>query len=233
MQTNSFCSDEDLAVTASADFPLLCPRDQALARGKDGVLSAGNAWLLTSASTNFGLAGVTTGCVVQLVGPVSSFRPPGECFGVVSASVDGVLLRRKGAAAYAGLPPGAPGLSNVEFSISTLQPQIRAASLDLDRRYGVNDLVMGRRVVDLFDPTELRDAAVYATLVQVYLDASRGSSEPTAAATGRADVWGSKSKQYKLQLDELLARVSLHWTPQVGGALLSVPTTKFGCRMSR
>jgi hypothetical protein len=234
MSQFTFCTDEDIAVRATADFTAIVPVDQLFARGTDGTI-AGDGWTLSSPSANFQTLGLAAGHVVRLTAPKASFPTPGELLGVASVHPDGsVTLKRRGLDPGSGFPPGA--CSGVTFSVSTLMPQIRLASYDLDRRYGVNDLVVGRRSSDLFDPAELREACVLTVLFKLYLDQSRGTSEPASIATGRSDVWGSKARWVKLELDELLSRVVVHWRPAtdgLGNAPSEAPTTRFSMRVSR
>ncbi len=61
-----YATDEDIALRASADFSLLCPRDQKVAAGSDGAFSTSDPWTLTSASADFNALGVAAGQVVQL-----------------------------------------------------------------------------------------------------------------------------------------------------------------------
>ena len=230
-----YCTDEDLCVTAPADFGPLVPRDQCAARASDGVILAPDPWTLSSPSTDFVVAGVNPGSVVIVSGPAPPFSPSGELFGVASVGPAGVTLKRRGADPGAGLPPGPA--SKVCFAVNTFMPQILRASLDLDRRYGVSDLWYGRRHCDLFDRTELRDAAVWSVLHAAYLGQSRGAFEPGIPAAGaRGDVWGAKSRWAKSELDELLARVVVHWRPAVAPEGLTTPsgaTTRFNARISR
>jgi hypothetical protein len=220
MTTTPFATDEDIAIHAPADFTLLCPRDQALASGLDGVFHAADRWTLRSASVNFAASGLGPGHVVQLIGPPSAFPAPGDALVVASVSAGSVTLRRKGQAAGQGLPPGpASGLTGVAFYVSTLAPQIEAAGYDLDRRFGIDPQVPGRRRGDLADARQLREATILTVLHRRYLDLSRDAEGPLAAKAARL---GSA-------LADALARVVLHWTSADRGA----PTTRFGTRMSR
>src|SRR3954452_6256472 len=131
----NYATDEDLALRASADFPLLCPRDQKLASGSDGLFDAGDRWTMWSPSVDFAAQGLAAGHVVQLLAPVATFKPPGEAFVVASVGPGRVLLRRKGQPVGIGQPPApAGGIMNVEFLAATLTPQIAEAGYDLDRR---------------------------------------------------------------------------------------------------
>ena len=141
---------------------------------------------------------------------------------MVSAAGNSVTLKRRAALPGVGLPPPAAG--SILFSCLTMAPQIAKASADLERRFGVSDFIVGRRVSDLWNPEELRDATVYTVLIAAYLDASRGTT-PDDKSRGEPDVWGSKSRSYGLLLSELLARVELHWRPTVQGAGECLPPT--------
>jgi hypothetical protein len=222
----SYATDEDLVLRASADFSLLCPRDQKLASGTDGLFDASDRWTLMSPSVDFAAQGLAAGQVVQLLGPTTTFKPPGEALVVAAVGPNRVLLRRKGQSAGVGHPPApAGGIMNVEFLAATLAPQIARASYDLDRRYGIDDLIDGRRPGDLYDPREVREAVVLTVLMKQYRDMSREGGSPA-----RDDAFAAKARLVKQELDELLARVVVHW----GAAPMGGPAaTRFSSRLAR
>ena len=220
-----YATDEDIILRASADFTILCPKDQCLAHGLDGIFT--DAWTLTSQSVDFFAYGLSPGHIVRLTQPISLYKPPGEAFAIESVAHNAVVLRRKGQPAQVGQPAGSPGLgSGVEFTILTLGPQIARASYDLNRRYGIDDLIAGRRPCQLFDPREVRDATVLTVIYQQYLEMSRGPQES-------ADTFASKSKLYKQELDDLLARLVVHWAVSPGDTMTSQATSRFSTRISR
>jgi hypothetical protein len=225
-----YATDEDIALRASADFPLLCPRDQKLASATDGVLFASAPWTLTSATVDFQALGVAAGQIVQLerAGQMAAI----ECLVVVGTAPGSVTLRRKGQPAGVGMPPGtASGLSGVTFRVATLGPQIALASADVNRRFGISDgLYPGRSPSELADPSEIRDAVVLTVLYRQYLDASRvmGGLEG-----GSADHFAAKARAVKAELDDLLARLAVHWNRSFDRDALGPATTRFGTRMSR
>ncbi len=226
-QVVPYATDEDIALRASADFAMLCPRDQKVAAGSDGSFAGSDLWTLRSNSVNFAANGVIVGQVVQLLGPSSAFRAPGEALVVGSLSNGGLTLRRKGLASGVGQPPSpAGGLSGVSFLVATLAPQIAGASYDLDRRFGINDLIAGRRTSDLFDMNEVKDATVLTVLSRLYLDMSRENG-------GKLDTFAAKAQAARAELDDLLARVVLHWNPAVPGAAQPGPSSRFSARITR
>jgi len=226
----AYATDEDIALRASADFAALCPRDQTLASGSDGVFAANDPWTLSSASVDFLGFGLGPGQVVRLAKPSSAFGPNGELFAVGAAGPGGITLRRKGQPPGVGQPPApAAGLAGVEFSARTLGPQVGRASYDLDRRFGIDDRVAGRRPVDLYDAHQLREAVVLTVLYQQYQDQSRqfagGSDAPD-------DWYAAKARIIKAELDDLLDRLSLKWNA-ADVASREVATTRFSTRISR
>ena len=222
-----YATDEDIALRASADFAILCPKDQCLAYGIDGTFNPGDRWTLVSVSVDFRANGLTPGLVVRLTQPVSSYKPPGEAFVVASVMPNEVSLRRKGQPVNVGQPAGpSGGMSGVEFTVATLGPQVARASYDLNRRYGIDDLIAGRRPCDLFDPQEVREATVLTVLCRQYLEMSRGPQE-------RADTFAAKSLLYKQELDDLLARTVVHWAASPGAPAPSQVTSRFSTRISR
>src|SRR5947199_54246 len=51
--TTLYATDEDIVLRASADFALLCPRDQKLASGTDGTFMPDDRWTLHSTAVDF------------------------------------------------------------------------------------------------------------------------------------------------------------------------------------
>ena len=221
-----YATDEDIALRASADFSILCPKDQCLAWGTDGLFSPSDRWTLTSSSVDFLANGLSPGQVLRLTQPVSVFKPPGEAFAIESVATGMVRLRRKGQSSGVG-QPAAPsnGVDSVEFSVTTLGPQIARVSYDLNRRFGIDDLIAGRRPCDLFDPREVREAVVLSVLYRQYLELSRGADE-------KADSFIAKSQWYRQELDDLMARTIVHWVASPG-ASTPQPTTRLSTRLSR
>lgn len=225
MSTIVYATDEDIALRASADFALLCPRDQKLAYGADGSFNPADRWTLLSTTVNFAAQGVAPGMLLLLTAPVGTFKPPGEALVVVSATAGSVTLRRKGQPAGVGQPPSpAAGLTGVEFTAPSLVPQIARAGEDLNRRYGIDDLLAGRRSGDLADPKEIRDAVVLTVLHRQYLDMSR------EAGSG-PDIFAAKAGPIKAELDDLLARVVVRWNSL--GGLAEPSTSRFSTRLAR
>ena len=225
--TTVYATDEDIAVRAPADFPILCPRDQKLAWGADGAISPNSPWTLTSSTVDFSARGLAPGNVVQLLKPVANFRPPGDALVVASVAPFAVTLRRKGLATGAGQPPGSGAvLTGVEFTANTLGPQIERASYDLNRRFGIDDLVAGRRAADLYDPREIREATVLSVLYRQYVAMSRETGE-------QQDAFAAKAALLKAELDDLLDRLVVRWGPAGAPIGSEDTTTRFGARLVR
>jgi len=223
----AYATDEDIALRASADFALLTPRDQCLAAGEDGLFLVNDPWTLQSPTVDFLGNGLTPGNVVRLTQPVSYYRPPGDSFVVASVAANAVTLRRKGQAAGVGQPASPPGgVAGVKFEAATLGPQVASAGDELNRRYGIDALVAGRRPCDLFDPREVLEATVLVVLYRQYLEMSRGGEEHT-------DTFTAKAQRYKQELDDLLDRVVIHWAGSPGGGGADAPTTRLSTRLSR
>ena len=214
----AYANDEDVALRAPADFALLCPRDQKLSAGIDGFFNVSDRWNLRSNSVNFATSGVVAGQVVQLLGPSSQFKPPGEAFVAQAVNANVLTLRRKGQSAAAGQPAGpATGLIGVEFLIVTLAPQLEHASFEFDRRYGIAN----EGVSATFDPRDVRDVIVLSVLHGQYLAMSREG----AGAAG--DPFAAKASAMKAELDDLLARLVVR--KGRGGD----PSSRFTLRLSR
>lgn len=219
MASPLYATDEDVALRASADFALLCPRDQKIASGLDGSFAASDRWGLRAGSLDFGAAGVAPGQVVQLLGPSPQFRPPGEAMVAHAANGSLVTLRRKGQAPGAGQPPGpVGGLLGVEFLIVTLAPQIARAGSEFDRRFGLS----AGGAAGLMDPRDVREAVVLSVLHGQYLAMSR------EAGGASQDPFATKALAFKAELDDLLARLVARTTR--GDA---APASLFCTRLTR
>jgi hypothetical protein len=225
-----YATDEDIALRASSDFVALCPRDQLLASGLDGVFASTDLWTLRSTSVDFAAFGLIPGQVARLTKPISAFGSNGELFAIQAVATGSITLRRKGELPGVGQPPSpSSGLSSVEFSVRTLGPQIQLASYDIDHRFGIDDATVGRRCLDLYDPHQLREAVVLTVLYKQYLDQGR---QFAGASTAPDDVYSVKSRISKGELDEVLDRLALRWN-EYDVAARSVATTRFSTRLSR
>ena len=220
-----YATDEDVALRAAADFTILCPKDQCLAYGIDGVIDA-TRWSLSSPTVDFVAAGIAAGQLVRLTLPITAFKPPGDTLAVDSVVGGAATLRRKGMPLGAGQPASpSGGAQGVEFTITTLAPQIARAGFDINHRFGIDYRIAGRRPSDLFDPHELRDTAVLTVLYRQYIELSRGSQE-------RSDSFAAKALAYKQELDDLLARLVVHFATAFGAAATQ-STTRLSARLSR
>lgn len=220
---NAFCTDEDIAARFKADFPLLCDREW-MAQGTDGTFVAGTPWALTSASNTFDLQGVARGNVILLkTSSNMPFGSAGMMFAVDSALGSTVNLRRINQGALLGMPPVGPGgLAGVTFAVPTLAGQIELATYDIEKRFGISDFIYGRRQNDLWDAREVRDVTVLTVAYKRFLDLARqGESN---------DVYFSKYKTVKQELDDMLARVAIHWADV---PLPMAETNRFSTRISR
>ena len=227
MSNPIYATDEDIALRASADFTILCPRDQKLAYGLDGIFDPSDRWTMRSGTVDFSGQGVLPGQLIQLLGPVSTIRPPGESLIVSAVNGHYVTLRRKGQVAGSGQPPAPTnGMLAVEFLIATLAPQIRVASHDVNTRVGVNAAIPGRTASDLLDPSELCEAVVLTVLHRQYRDMSREMGNTST------DVLAAKAQAVKSELDDLIARTVVHWKSSAG-PVGDTSSMAFTARISR
>jgi len=216
-----FCTDEDIAARFRADFVTLCGPEY-LARGSDGVFLPASPWTLTSALSAMEAQGVAPGNVFNLTAPPAAFGSAGSLYAVDAVTGSSVALRRLNLSAGQGMPPGpVAGLVGVAFAAPTLRAQIENASYDLDRRYGIDSLITGRRQSDMFDPREVRAACVLTVAADRYFDLAR---------QGDNDLFYKKAAAATQQLRDLLDRVSVHWLP---GPIVSGETTRFNTRIGR
>ena len=225
----AYATDEDVAIRAPADFVALCPSDQVLAAGTDGLFLPSDPWTLRSPAVDFAATGLVPGQVVRLVG-TGGGGSLGELYAVGTVGPGGLMLRRIGQGPGVGRPPcSVAGLASVEFMVRTLDPQIARASNDLNLRFGIDEAMGGRSSCDLRNPRALVDATVLTVLARRYLDQARrftgNSDEPE-------DWYGVKARAMKAELDDLLDRLVLRWN-SLSDASQSAPSTRFSTRLSR
>ena len=222
----AYATDEDIAIRAPADFLALCPKDQVVVAGFDGVFLPSDPWTLRSPSVNFAEAGLSPGQVVRLAGATVA-EAQGDLFVVASIGPGGLTLRQKGQAPGVGRPPALG--TGVGFLVRTFAPQINRAVADLDCRFGIDEAVVGRRSCDLRDRRGLLDATVLTVLARQYLDQARqfagNSDEPQ-------DWYGTKARVLKAELDDLLDRLTLQWG-EITDSGRPAPPTRFAARLSR
>lgn len=225
----TYATDEDVALRAPADFLALCPRDQVVAAGPDGLFLASDPWTLRSPAVDFAAAGLAPGQVARLAGQPAA-GPQGELFAVAAVGPGGLTLRRIGQGPGVGRPPApATEVLGVDFAVRTLAPQLARASADLALRFGVDEAIPGRRSSDLRDPRTLAEAAVLAVLAQRYLDLARRfagtSDEPE-------DWYGVKARALRAELDDLLDRMVIRWGMSADPGR-AAPCGRFRTRLSR
>ena len=219
-----FATDEHVAIRASADFVTLVPRDNLIAYGADGVFSSGDRWTLTSATCDPSARGVRAGNCVVLTKPTANYKPPGTVFVVSSVASGSMTLRRRGQSASVGEPPGpAAGVTGVEFSVWTFAAEIEDAYDELRRRFGIDDLISGRRSTDMFDSREIRQALVLTVLSRQYMTNAR-------QAGTQADDFFAKAGAYKQELNDVIDRLTVHWKNVAEPAKV---TRSFGARLQR
>ncbi len=213
-----FATDEDIALRAPADFSILSPLDQVVASGTDGVFESLDRWSLCSSQVDFEAIGVEVGQVVQLLKPLSVFRPQGTLMVVAAVEPGHVRLRRKGQPTGKGQPPApTDGLTGVEFLVTTLGPQIELASEELGRRLGIDEAIQGRRPTDLLDVEPLREATVLTVLQRLY------------SSTGRDNRFSARAVTIQTELDQVLNGIRLRWKSSIEGST----TTRFGTKLIR
>ena len=210
--TQSYCTDEDVYIEAPGDYADIVPRNQTMGAGADGVFAAGAPWLMTSASFDPLAGGVTAGMACQFLGPTASFPGPGDLCFVDSVAANNMVFHRPGLAMGLGLPPcptPAAGLTGVKFRVLSCYAQIMRQSYELDRLYGTDDLVFGRRHVDQYDPRQLRRYTALLVLKGLYVGMARGSKSD--------DHWWGKVNEMKEQLAELARYAAVTWKNNVSG----------------
>jgi hypothetical protein len=216
-----YCTDEDIAVRAMGDYPVIVPASQVLAHGTDGVFLSGNRWWLTSATADLYGAGVHAGNVAWLTRPAASYGSQGELFAVDAVGLGGVLLRRLGRKQFVGQPPApAAGLTGVEFRVLTFDPQIETATYEINGLYGIDPTVPELSPARLTDPRQLQQLCALWVLERAYGGQMKKREEDFAL----------KHARYVEELEDLRSRVVVRRGPHGSEA---APSGLFGTRIRR
>jgi hypothetical protein len=196
-EADSYCTDEDIAIETN-DFPSLVPPNQIDAYGTDGVIRLINPWVLSSESSDFLANAIRPASLVYLTQPEEIWGPdPGEVFavsGLDPADIHSLTLRRIGQPAGQGEPPGFRNadIVGIAFSIKTMMPQIRNATSEIDRNFGISSFLAANKDIIPADWQKINRMCINLTLANRYLSISQ-----TTTAPGAIDVWLVKSDRYR------------------------------------
>lgn len=222
-----YCTDEAIAIRCGSDHVVLTPAANAIAEGVDGVFEPSDRWTLNSASVDFEAQEVEPGAVILLTdgkgGADGKDRIKGSGTVLIVESIVGnaAALRRIGMKPGAGQPPApATGLSEVEFRVATLRPQIEMASDEINRRFGIDPTRASRSPDWIYDLRELEEATILTVLLRQY----------TVDARTKDGDFPLKIREIKQALDECLARLQVKWGPRGDDG---APANKFGMRLVR
>jgi len=192
-----------------------------MAAGNGGYFVADSPWILNSTLVNFGANGVAPNQVVWLSQPKTQYPGGGVLLAIDSVAETSITLRRLHKDLGVGMPP-APigGLTNVTFTINTLDPQTEEASFDIKRRFGVDELICQRSSSWIYDLRDLRMATVLTVLKDRYTQEARGD---------KGD-FPRKIHEIKCDLATVIERVQVRWGPYGNS---EEPTTIFSCKLGR
>lgn len=208
-EANAYCTDEDIAIETN-DFPSLVPPNQIDAYGTDGTILSVNPWILTSESSDFAASAIRPASLVYLTQPEDIWGPdPGEVFavsGINPADVHSLTLRRIGQAAGQGEPPGFRNadIGGISFSIKTMMPQIRNATSEIDRNFGISAFLAVNGDIVPADWQKINRMCIDLTLANRYLSISQ-----TTTAPGAIDVWLVKSDRYRKMYEAGAANLTM------------------------
>lgn len=181
--TYRFCTTEDVALKAVADFAELALGPHLVAEGKDGVLAPAGT-VLSSPTVDLQIRGVASADVAVLVagGAVKN-----DVLAVESVSGSGAVLRRLGRAAGVGQPAGSAAGSNaVTFRIYSLDPLIAEQTRILSRRFRVAG------PESLQSPDDFRRVTVLGVLIDLF-----GTDHRMTGQGAEADNFAAKLRQYR------------------------------------
>ncbi|MFI5460371.1 MAG: hypothetical protein ACHRXM_33555 [Isosphaerales bacterium] len=145
-----------------------------MAYGADGVFAPSAPWVLTSATVNDATNGVATNPVILRSAPKSQYSGGGLLLAVDSVTGNSVTLRRLHKDLNVRQPPApAARLTDVTFTINTLDPQIEEASFDIKRRFGIDENILYRSSTWVYDERDLRMATVLTVTYDRYTAEAR------------------------------------------------------------
>ena len=216
-----YADDEDIAVRVGADYANLCPHDQLLAQGTDGVFLNSNQWQLSSTSNNFASQGVATGNVIRLTGPATLYKGLGNKYAVSAVSGNAVTLRNIGQLDGIGLPPGPlAGQAGVAFVIATLGPQLEDASYQLNTQYGIDPSFQLTSPAQIYDLRQLNQATALTVVCRMLAVSTRTKDGDFAR---KLDV-------FRNDLSRALDILEVRWNQTKENP---PPTTRFSMKWSR
>ncbi len=216
----TYASDEDAYAIGGADFGVICPENNLIAKGVDGVFATGDLWTLTSATNDFTAQGAKSGQILQLLGPSVAYKQP-QFLAVESVSGSSCTLRRAGFAVGIGVPPGpVGGLIGITFKILTLYPQLENAAYDLNDQFGIDENIPWRAPLAVYDPRQFRRLTILRVFYELYMSINRS----------KAGDFADKQKYWQTEYDDVLSMTTIHWG-QLG--LQQAPTGRFSTRIVR
>lgn len=200
-----YADDEAVYRAFPGDYAPLAPPGF-LAQGDDGAFAAGDRWTLTSDSDDFAALGLEAGMVVELNrdgNRPSHWARSGAHYVVDVAPEGGALaLRCVGLRSGVGEPPGPEGgLQGVSYRVRSYRSPIEEASYRLNRLFGIDPAVPGRRPEDVGDLRALRMACVYMAVHRLLV----------AAVKTPGDVWAGRARDVEKLLESELDRLSVRW----------------------
>jgi hypothetical protein len=199
-----YATDEEVLMTAGADFVAVCPRAFLFASGVDGAFSPSDPWTLASASVDFAAQGVAANMVLQLSGNRPDWKGLGGLLAVESVAGGACTLRRAGEAAGVGQPPGPPGgATGVPFLVTSLRAPIEDVAFELNEMFSIDPALVNRRPEDLYDRRIFRRLTVFRVLENQYANSNRSNDGDFVM----------KAEYYARRYREALSSATLRWGP--------------------
>jgi hypothetical protein len=212
--TELYCDDDDLLRAAPQDFVRLIPGYQAVARGEDGHVPDGFPLRVASASVDFVASGVRADMVATL--RESKGQNAADVLVVDDVAVGYLDLRRPGMAAGEGAPIGTAGVTTgLAFRVLTATAQIRRATDQLNLDYGLDATIDGKMYSDVYNPNDLREAAVAMVLYSLYSEMAPQANTPNAQG------WWAKAGEWKKRMEFIAGRSLLRWRDAAGDVATS------------
>lgn len=183
------CTDEDIALAATSDYPRITPNAWRLAQGSDGTATG---LVFSSATVDFEAVGVAAGMVLVLTGETAALTS--DTLAIDAVDGKSLTLHRLGLGTGIGMGPTLrAGKTAFTFEVPSCHATIAEMTRRLVLRYTHADPAPA--------VTDLKCAAVEMVLCELY-----GSAHQLAGIGGQVgDNFRAKYLQHLTRRDECLA----------------------------
>jgi len=227
MAVVAYCSDENVAITATSDYALIVRGAKRRAYGIDGVTTA-DPWVLSSASNDFVTQGLAAGDVIQLPerGKTKVGGSSGGLFAVAEVlTATTIRLRTLGGTAGEDFPPHPANTSGLEFLVESAYAQIIEAARTIAMWLRTDPAAPETYPADVVTADDYRQLSIWLALASLY----RGDWRE---ADPNRDTWFKKSEKYQALAEgyfaALMRKIDATFGPSGGTPVVGQMTADIG-----